>query len=572
MDTLRTFLDQVRKFWTALSNTKRIALLTMVSAVLLGVILIATVGSRINYGYLYTDLEREDAAAIAQKLDELHIPYKVDAGGSAIMVENDRVYQTRLTLASDGLPRGGSIGFEIFDGADLGATEFEQKVKLRRALEGELARSIATINGVQSARIHLVMPERRLFANRSEGSSASVVLKLRNRSAFGKGEVAGIVHLVSSAVPGLSPEKVSVVSSDGITLHRPDHAGGEGLGDGRSEQSREISRDMEEHVRSLLERVTGPGSVDVRVSVDLDEATRERTEEHYEPARTALRSEHKVEERDGVEGKSVAGVPGAQTNMPDIEPSVATTGGDATGGDGVTRKTQTRNWEVDRVTERINTPAGAMRRLSVAVLVDGEYIGEGAKQTYRARSAEEVAQLDAIVRNAVGFVEQRGDTVRVEAARFAREAPEPPEVSPVLVYGRKYWREALAGIGGLVFLCALIMALRWNKKRKKAKMALAKARREELAESNAPYATDGEMVDEEYAEDEEALPLPAGETSALLDPAMAEERRQELFEFLARDPASAALILRSWLHAPPPAITAALPTEDSYGDEGDYQE
>jgi flagellar M-ring protein FliF len=240
-----SILDQVKKFWTALSRVKRIALVSVTLTVLLGVAAVALIGSRVQYAPLYTGLSTEDSAAIAARLKELKVQHRVTSGG--IEVPEEQVPELRLELASSGLPRGGGVGFEIFDSARFGATEFEQQVNLRRALEGELSRSINTIEGVMSARVHLVLPERRLFAARSEGASASVVVKLHPGQQFGRREVAGVVHLVSSAVPGLTKDRVSVVNTDGVTLHRPtsgeDGASG-GLDENHNHAARELARTM----------------------------------------------------------------------------------------------------------------------------------------------------------------------------------------------------------------------------------------------------------------------------------------------------------------------------------------
>jgi flagellar M-ring protein FliF len=380
--------DQVKKFWAGLSRAKRVALISVTLTVLLGVVAVGLIGSQIHYAPLYTGLDTEDSAAIAAKLKELKVIHRVTATG--IEVPEERVPELRLELASSGLPRGGGVGFEIFDSARFGATEFEQQVNLRRALEGELARSINTIQGVVAARVHLVLPERRLFAARSEGASASVVVKLQPGQDFGRREVAGVVHLVSSAIPGLTKERVSVVNTDGITLHRPssESDSSSGLEETQSQAAREIAANMENHVRSLLERVTGPGGVDVRINVDLDEASRERTEEHYEPTKTALRSENKTEESTTQEGASVAGVPGAQTNLPDVDESVPSRGDDLKGN--IFRRSRTRNWEVDRITEKTITPRGDVARVSAAVLIDGNYEAKDGVQVYHPRDPEEL--------------------------------------------------------------------------------------------------------------------------------------------------------------------------------------
>jgi flagellar M-ring protein FliF len=276
----RAFLKQLSDFWASLPTPKRIALVAVVSVVLVGVMAISVLSSRETYGTLYSELGTEDAAAIVEKLKTSQVPFRLENGGTRIEVPEERIAALRLELAGGGLPHGGSVGFEIFDRSKIGATEFEQQVNLRRALEGELARSVMSIDGVKSARVHLVLPERRLFAAREESASASVVVKLENSHNFGRKEVAAVVHLVSAAVPTLSKDRVSVVSTEGVTLHRPssDAQGGGDLADLSSEQARVMAQQLESDAQAQLERVLGPGNADVRVNLWLDNSAREKTE------------------------------------------------------------------------------------------------------------------------------------------------------------------------------------------------------------------------------------------------------------------------------------------------------
>ncbi len=536
---LKSVFDQLRTFWAGLSTAKRVALLVATSSVLVGVLLIGSLGSHVRHAYLFTELSPEDAASIARKLDELKVPHRIEGDGTAIMVPEERVHALRLELASAGLPRGGGVGFEIFDQSSIGATEFEQRVKLRRALEGELSRSIQTISGVKSARVHLVVPERRLFAARTETASASVVVKLDRGKDFGKGEVAGIVHLVVSAVPGLSRERVSVVSTDGLTLHRPNPDGAAGLGtaDARAEQSREVALAMEDRVKSLLERVVGPGKADVRVMADLDSTTKERTEEHYEPSKTALRSEHKVEEGAGVDGATVAGVPGAQSNLPDGEGFGDAPEEGAEGAGGMVRRSQTRNWEVDRVTEKTLLPPGDVRRLSVAVLVDGKY--EGTPPAYVPRDPKEIERLGALVKSAVGYDEARGDAFRIESAPFARLDGLDDVEAPVVPVWKRHWQWAAAGAAALMaLLAAVVLVWRGRKKQRPAGVA---AKALPGATAFAPALSEGATV--------LGVLEQAGDSG---DPSLATppvDFRARALELASADPATAAVILRGWIGA-----------------------
>ena len=549
---LQTVFEQIKTFWGGLSTPKRLAFVTLTVGALVAVLVVTTIGSRPTLGYLYTDLSTEDAGAIVQKLDGLKVPHQLDNGGTAIKVPEERVHALRLELAAAGLPRGAGVGFELFDKSQIGATEFEQNVNLRRAMEGELARSIATVEGVHNARVHLVMPERRLFAARGESASASVVLKLRNAGAFGKREVAAVVHLVSAAVPGLGRDRVSVVSTEGLTLHRPnsDATGVGDLADAHTEHSRAVASQLEAHVREQLERVVGPGNADVRMSVALDGRSKERTEEHYEPSKTALRSEHKVEEGAGAEEAGVAGVPGARSNLPDaVVPDTAppeeALAGQPAGAGGGTRRTHTRNWEVDKVTEKTLTPPGGIERLSVAVLLNGRYEDRDGAQVYVGRSKAELAKLEQVVKSAVGFSAARGDSVELQTLEFTRMDGEQPPTAPVGPWWMTHWKLLAAAVGAAVMLLATVILV-WRRKRAKKKAAaLSKRKAQALSQGEVPVASLGAGATGEG----ELSPV-----EALLDGVAL---KSQALELAAHDPATAAVVLRRWLNAPSAAGTPA---------------
>ncbi len=523
---------QIKEFWQGLSQSKRWTLIAVTGLTLVAMLLIAFIGSRVTYAPLYTELETQDAAAIATKLKELNVPHRISPSGTTISVPEEQVHELRLELASAGLPRGGGVGFEIFDQSRLGATEFEQQINLRRALEGELSRSIGTIEGVQSARVHLVMPERRLFAAKSESASASVILKLRPGREFGRREVGGIVHLVTAAVPALGKDRVSVVSTDGVTLHQPEAEGGSPLDDTHNQQAREMAQNMESHVRTLLERIAGFGRVDVRVNVALSKDTRERMEEHYEPTKTALRSEHKTDETTTAEGASVAGVPGAQTNLPDVDPSVASRAAEGEGG--IFRRSQTRNWEVDRVTQKTLTPSGGIARLTVAVLIDGRYETKDGAQVYEPRDPEELKRLEEVVKNAVGFTPERGDTIRVEGAKFLQiddSVAEPP-ASPV----QKFLPYVVPGLALLAFVIGGVVLLA---RRRRARKAQAKLAVEQLAAAQAAVLMPEGTTPKAMEQGGEGLPM--------LDSELITRKRNAALEIASRDPATSAIVISDWL-------------------------
>lgn len=542
----RAFLKQLADFWASLPTPKRIALVTVMTLVLVGVMAISVLSSRETYATLYSELATEDASSIVEKLKTAQVPYRIEAGGTAIQVPEERIPGLRLELASAGLPHGGSVGFEIFDRSKIGATEFEQQVNLRRALEGELARSVMSIDGVKSARVHLVLPERRLFAAREESASASVVVKLQNSHSFGRKEVAAVVHLVAAAVPTLSKDRVSVVSTEGVTLHRPtsDTQGGGDLADLNAEQARVMAGQLETEAQSQLERVLGPGNADVRVNLWLDNAAREKTEELYEPTKTALRSEHKVEEGVANGDAGVAGVPGAKTNLPDAagEGPVAEEKPAAGGGGAV--RSQTRNWEVQKVVQKTTTPAGDIRRLSVAVLLNGRYSKKGA---FAAIPPEEVKALEETVKRAVGFNQERGDTVTVQATQFARLDTD--EVAgPVTFFTNKPWLPYAVGAAALVLVLGTLVLVFRTKKPLPAPANPA------LVDPLRVLAELGSGAERAAA----AASLPAAEPRRLLEePEVAGEIRAHALDLASKDPATAAVVLKAWLTEQPAALPAS---------------
>ncbi len=428
-----------------------------------------------SYAVMYTQLDQEDAGAIVAKLKEAKVPFRLAAGGTTIEVPEDQVQELRLTMAVEGLPRGGQIGFEGFENMRLGATEFEQHVIHRRAMEGELARTIAAVRDVQSARVHLVMPKKSVFSSRDEPASASIVIKPIGAGKLSQSEVKGIVFLVASAVPSLEPERVTLVTTDGRMLHQAKGLVEGGEHDGLSvsdhdqaERNRSYEALLEERTRSMLERVLGPGRVDVRIRADLDSAKLERKTDTYNRDTTALRSERMVLEGAGAGAlpeDTVAGVPGAESNLPGGDEEVVEEPGDGAAPAGL-RRSHTRNWEVDHVQERRVSLVHEVKRLTVAVVVDGVSSTVDGKPVVEARPQEELDNLAELVRSAVGYDEQRGDMITVKSVPFFAEdlADEPGEAELIpAAYSR--WvplgKQVAIGIGALIVL--LVVRSKWRR-------------------------------------------------------------------------------------------------------------
>jgi flagellar M-ring protein FliF len=398
-----------------LSTGKLVVMAILVGGTIAGLAFLLTWSETGDLHPLYSSLAPEDAAAIVAKLKEDKIPYELSMDGSAVRIPYDRIHETRLDLASQGLPRGTGIGFEVFDDAKLGMTEFVQNVNYQRALQGELSRSINTLMEVESSRVHIVMPARSLFIEEEEPATASVILKLRRGKVLSKDQIQGIVHLVSSSVSRLSPDDVTVIDNNGKMV-----AGFKEKSTVSQVTSNQLAfqekkeRLLENRVKTMLESVLGQDKAIVRVSCLLNFIQQEKTEELFLPDNTVIRSEQASSSLSNDSAATASGVPGLQANV--VPDSAGTLAG---GGARNNQKQQyTKNYEVGKLTHRQIMPIGSVQRLSVAVVVDGTYQqaeegAEGEQAQYVPRAAEEMAKLENIVKSAVDYDPARGDKIEV---------------------------------------------------------------------------------------------------------------------------------------------------------------
>ena len=366
---------------------------------------------------LYSNLDLKEAGSITQALDQGGIKYEVKGDGSTILVARDKVASTRLMLSSKGMPTSGSVGYEIFDTAPaLGQTDFVQNLNRQRALEGELARTIHSLQGVTSARVHLVLPRRQLFEDDAEQPSASVVIGVGGREPSSE-EVRAIRNLIAGATPNLKPERVTVVDDKGKMLAAGDESGGDASAMAADQRS-----SAEEHIRKtvkdLVEGVVGPGKARVTVSADLDLSRVTLQEDKYDPDGQVVRSTQTSDQNsketksvDGASASSAANIPGGQTTP-------STTGDGSASG----QNQETTNYEISHSTRTQVTEPGQIKSLSVAVAVDGvSTIDKKGKVTYAPRSAADMDRIQSLVRSAVGFNQARGDQVTVVNVRFSHD-------------------------------------------------------------------------------------------------------------------------------------------------------
>lgn len=410
MDDLRKAFAQAAALWQKMPRGRRLVLVGALLATIATVATLSLRGETTSYGTLFAGMSAEDAGVVVEELKAQKVPFRLAHAGTAIEVPEAKVHEVRLALAQKGMPRGGGVGFEVFDKQTFGTTSFVERMNYQRALQGELARSIMTLEEVETARVHLALPERSLYKRSESSASASVALKLRGGRRLSPPQVRGIVHLVAGSVEGLAPDQVTIVDESGRVLASGDDAQG-GL-----EAQQAIERTLEERVREVVERLVGAGKVEVVITAEMDQARTERTEELYDKDKTALRSEARTEERSGDASLDASGVAGARGNLPGA-PAPSTSGPTAAG---VTKLSETRNFEVNRVLTKTTGPAIRLKQLHVAVLVD-----QGGATP---RAPEELARIEKLVREAAGLSKERGDSLEVHSAPFAPVAAVPGDV------------------------------------------------------------------------------------------------------------------------------------------------
>jgi flagellar M-ring protein FliF len=497
---------------------------------------------------LFTDLSFEDSAAIVKDLERQAIPYDLKNDGAIVLVPKDRVPRLRMKLAEAGLPKGGGIGYEIFDKSDaLGATSFVQNINHLRALEGELARTIRALDRVQGARVHLVLPERPLFSRDKVEASASIVLKVRG--ALEPQQVRAIRHLVASAVNGLKPERVSVVDEAGRLL--ADGAQTEGPnGAGAEERQAAFERRLREQIEGIVSSVVGPGRARVQITADFDYNRVTQTSEKYDPEGRVMRSSQTREESsgtgDGREGQVSVGneLPGAPQRQ----------GGDnpATPREQSRKSEEIVNYEISRSTKTEVIEGGRVNRVSVAVLVDGTYGKNDKGETvYQPRDKDEIDRIATLVRSAIGFDQKRGDQVEVVNLRFAEvptfAVPEPQGLMAYLQFTKDdvmHWVEQLVMLAlGIIVLLFVVRPL-------VRRIIAPDQPQNAVAAALAGGDVQGAIAAGATAEEIKAVP---NQTSKMIDFAQVQgqvhaQSVQKVGELADRNPNETVSIIRTWLH------------------------
>ena len=421
-----------------------------------------------NYTLLYGNLSSKDAGHVIEALQKAGIRFEVDQSNGAVMVPSSELHSARMQLAKDGLPEGNAMGFEMLQQEQgFGTSQFIETARFQRALEGELSRTIATLRNVDSARVHLAIPKRSVFLRDRSEPTASVMVDLYSGRSLGDEQIAAIVHLVSSSVPHLVPENVTVVDQRGNLLSSREANSGLGHSSGQLSYKSKLELNYAERIRELLEPIVGAGRVRATVNADLDFTVTERTQETYNPDLPALRSEQ-ISEDQSTNARAASGVPGALSNQPPEAGVLQDPGATRVGGEdvaaGVPRNSSrrsVRNYELDKTISHTKLATGSIRRLSIAVVIDNKQdLNDAGELVSKAWADDELTRFTTLVKEAVGFQIQRGDSVNVINSSFV-PVPEPEQVpEPPLLQQPWIWDVAKQAVGALGLLIVVFGVLK----------------------------------------------------------------------------------------------------------------
>jgi flagellar M-ring protein FliF len=420
-----TYLEKFWQGFNALSGARKMVLASVTILILASIFIFVYITNQEDYRVLFSNLTSDDASNIVTKLKEKKVPYQVSPSGDVISVPSGKVPELRLELAAAGLPHGGGIGFEIFDNRTLGATEFEQQLNYRRALQGELARTINSLEEIQQSRVHIALPKESLFIDQQKKPTASVTIKLRTGKKLKQAQIDGIAHLVASSVEGLNPDDVMLVDSQGNILSKVQ---GDSklarMSSSQIEYQRNFEKDLANQIQSMLENVVGQGKAVVRVNADLDFRIMEKTEETYDPESPVVRSTQKQTDKATNAPPASGKAPGSVTSP----------------GSEKEKMDETVNYEINKIVSKTVMPVGDIKKISIAVLVDGAYTKDDkGASVYQERPKKELESIEDLVRKSAGFNVQRGDQVVVTSMAFSRADTEQGMIAPS-------WQDKIAPI------------------------------------------------------------------------------------------------------------------------------
>ena len=527
MDNFQDFLRQLGERFNQLSQGKKIAALSLVALALASLVVMSLWLKSPDYQLLYANLSNEDAGAVIEKLKSQKVPYEITNNGRTIRVASDMIHEVRLQLASEGLPEGSDVGLEIFEDTPLGMTDFIQKLNFQRALQGELTRTINSLDAVSQARVHLVIPKDNLFRKEKPKGKASVTLKIKSGKSLSEGQIQGIVHLVSASVGSIQASDVVIVDLKGNLLSGDKESSREAMVSASNFKHKlRVEKELQAKIIKMLEEALGTGNIIAKVSTDLDFEQVERTEEIFDPDSQVVRSENQISES-STGATPPGGIPGVQGLVPNGE--------DGTGAAGQAAQRNKSNalfnYEINKVVKRVSKPVGEITKLSVAVMIDGTFTGDPPE--YKPRTQEEMDKYLEIVKSAVGFDQERGDVIKVENIQFDRSQFD--EEKEALAQAEQI--EMAIEIGKLVV--GLIFLILFFTRVIRPIITWMTTTVEVVPEAGQLGAAEMEEVDEE----KRRLTETASEATHI---------REAVADFVANDPKYTAGVIRKWMREKSP--------------------
>jgi flagellar M-ring protein FliF len=522
---------------------KAMAMLTLGVAALAAVIAAMAMWSRSgDYRVLYANLSDKDGGAILAQLSQMNVPYKHADGGNAILVPAEKVHDVRLKLAQIGLPKGSTAGFELLDNARFGQTQFQERLTWQRALEGELARSISALAAVQGARVHLALPQQNGFFREQQKPSASVLVQLHAGRTLERGQIAGIVHLVSSSVPELAPKSVSVLDSNGTLLSGANDGPANGLDAQQLQYVQQVESSYVKRVIEIIEPIVGRDNVRATVTAEVDFAQSEATDELFKPnqgnAPAAVRSQQLSESNNGA-STTPSGVPGALTNQPPVPATAPLTGASAplqaagASGGNSSRRDNVVNYEVDKTVRVTRNATGNVKRLNTAVVVNHRVNTDAkGKTTSTPLSSDEIEKLTALVQESIGFNKERGDSVKLINAPFRVESSPKVDAAPLW---QQPWLVDLVRAGAVPAALVLV-----------ALLVVSGVIRPALKAATTTAV--GQKLDAVVADPLANPQLGSAGAPLALSAPMADKHLNDARELAKQNPAAVAHIVRDWVN------------------------
>ena len=506
------FQNQIGALLQRLTTAQKLLIAGVTIGCIAAIVGLVALVNRPSYGTLFSNLNPQDASKIVEKLREKNVPYQLEDGGKTILVSKEHLYDMRLSLAGEGLPQSSIIGYEIFDRTNLGVSDFVQKVNYRRALEGELARTILQLDEVEAARVHIVVPGKALFKEDEKSATASVVLKLKSGKPLNQGTTQGIAHLIASSIEGLEAANVTIIDTKGALLsenNKPNSLAA--LSSTQYELQRQVEEYLCQKAQSMLEGVVGIGNARVQVNAELDFRQVDRSLEHYDPENTAIRSEQLNEEK--------------------------TTTGDSSSPS--TRSNTVTNYEINKSIEHIVENVGNIKRLSVAALVNGtqKEIQKNGEKTneYVPRPQQEMDQLTDIVKRAVGFNPQRNDEVSMVNLPFETNYQKEDFLYKDTPFSD--WYNMLDKVFVVIAMVGALIVLR----------SLLKKFRVRVGSVSSPESSFGTGAEDVLGSKRASIRIPTPEEEIPTEVLMRTERRKHVAEYIQHKPEEASRLLKVWL-------------------------